>query len=140
MANVKQSCTIQVESRSFEEENRSSSSNSGRDTGDKHIMLPTPPSFLLLRIYCRYFGRLWTSSQERHEAIAAWATQVRAHALGVAKVGVGEGAWMLVHLRAMSDLASTGRGAIPPCARMDFVAAGVGLRATAKSFLNEFIP
>lgn len=64
--------------------------------------------------------------------IAAWAMQGRAHVLGVAKVGIGECTWMLIYLRAMLDLASNGRGTVPPCAKIDFVADGVGLRATLR--------
>ncbi|KAK8064646.1 hypothetical protein PG994_007284 [Apiospora phragmitis] len=75
--------------------------------------------------------------EERTRTVTAWAAEGRAHALGVAKAGRGDQADLPKHLDALLDPAGMGHGYMYPWSKADFAAACVGVRAAAKTFLDE---
>jgi len=75
---------------------------------------------------------------KRRETVIAWAVQGRAQALDVTKVGEGEDAWLPIFFQGMLDPASNGQGVMPPWSKADYIAACVGLRAGAKSYLEGY--
>ncbi|KAH8657744.1 hypothetical protein BX600DRAFT_514297 [Xylariales sp. PMI_506] len=74
------------------------------------------------------------------DTVIAWAVQGRACSLDVTRVGQGKQAWLPMCFVGMLHPTSNGRGASSPWSKADFVAACVGLRAGAKTFLKSFSP
>ncbi|KAK8072662.1 cytochrome P450 [Apiospora saccharicola] len=78
--------------------------------------------------------------EERTRTVTAWAVEGRAHALGVAKAGVGDRADLPMHFDGLLKPAGMGHGYMNPWSKADFVAGCVGIRAAAKTFLDECSP
>ncbi|KAI1842927.1 hypothetical protein JX266_010945 [Neoarthrinium moseri] len=75
--------------------------------------------------------------EQRMKTIVAWTVEGRAHALGVTKAGTGEKAHLPMHFSGLLKPASLGHNVMSPWSKADFVSGCVGLRAAAKSYLNE---
>ncbi|KAK9415038.1 hypothetical protein SUNI508_10643 [Seiridium unicorne] len=74
---------------------------------------------------------------QRMKTVVAWTVEARAHALGVAKAGTGEQAHLPMHFSGLLKPASLGHNTISPWSKADFISGCVGLRAAAKSYLDE---
>lgn len=75
--------------------------------------------------------------EQRNQTVVAWAVEGRAHALGVAKAGRGHQAHLPLHFSGLLKPAELGHNRMSPWSKADFVSGCVGLRAAAKTYLEE---
>lgn len=85
-------------------------------------------------------GNVIELREERTRTVTAWAVEGRAHALGVAKAGMGDRADLPMHFDGLLKPAGMGHGYMDPWSKAGFVAGCVAIRAAAKTILDECSP
>ncbi|KAK7962099.1 uncharacterized protein PG986_002924 [Apiospora aurea] len=78
--------------------------------------------------------------EERTRIVTAYAVKGRAHVFGVAAAGGGDQAHVPQHFETLCRPEHLGNNCMYPWSKADFVASCVGLRAGAKTFLDECAP